>query len=46
MHDADREVMILKEPKGSAVHQVIDPRLSEEQIAAVQAELFRVLGWE
>lgn len=46
MHDGDREIMILKDVKGGAVHQVSDPRLSEEQIAAVQTELFRVLGWE
>ena len=28
------------------IHQVIDPRLTDDQIAAVQAEVFRVLGWE
>jgi hypothetical protein len=24
----------------------VDPRLSEQEIEAVQAEVFRVLGWE
>ena len=43
---AGRDVLILKDAKGGAVHEVIDPRLGEEQLAAVQAELFRVLGWE
>lgn len=46
IHDADRDVMLLKDAKGGAVHQVTDPRLTDEQIAAVQVELFRVLGWE
>ncbi|HSQ55820.1 MAG TPA: hypothetical protein VLM40_08735 [Gemmata sp.] len=40
------DVMILKDSKGGAVHEVIDPRLTDEQIGAVQTELFRVLGWE
>jgi hypothetical protein len=41
-----REVLLLKDAKGSRIHQVVDPRLSDEQIAAVQTEVFRVLGWE
>jgi hypothetical protein len=41
-----RDVLILKDAKSGAVHQVTDPRLSDDQIAVVQAEVFRVLGWE
>lgn len=41
-----RDVLILKDARGGAVHQVTDPRLTEGQITAVQAEVFRVLGWE
>jgi hypothetical protein len=41
-----RDVLILKDAKGGAVHEVLDPRLTDDQIAAVQTEVFRVLGWE
>ena len=41
-----RDVLILRDAKAGAVHEVIDPRLTEEQVAAAQAEVFRVLGWE
>jgi hypothetical protein len=44
--DAGRDVMFLRDAKGGAIHQVVDPRLADDQIAAVQAEVFRVLGWE
>ncbi len=43
--EAGRDVMVVRDSRGGAVHHVIDPRLSEEQVAAVQAEVFRVLGW-
>ena len=41
-----RDVLIVRDARGGAVHHVIDPRLTDEQIAAVQTEVFRVLGWE
>jgi hypothetical protein len=44
--DAGRDVLLVRDARGGAVHQVTDPRLTEEQVAAVQAEVFRVLGWE
>ena len=44
--DAGRDVMLLRDARGGAVHQVTDPRLTDEQITTVQAEVFRVLGWE
>jgi hypothetical protein len=43
--EAGREVLSLRDSRNGAVHQVIDPKLSDEQVAAVQAEVFRVLGW-
>ena len=43
--EAGRDVILLRDARGGAVHQVIDPRLTDDQIAAVQAEVFRVLGW-
>jgi hypothetical protein len=44
--DAGRDLLIVRDAKGGAIHRVIDPRLTDDQIAAVQAEVFRVLGWE
>jgi hypothetical protein len=41
-----RDLLIVRDARGGAVHQVTDPRLTDEQIAAVQTEVFRVLGWE
>ena len=40
-----RDVMLVRDSRGGAVHQVVDPKLSDEQVAAVQTEVFRVLGW-
>jgi hypothetical protein len=44
--EAGRDVMFVRDARGGAVHQVVDPRLTDDQIAAVQAEVFRVLGWQ
>lgn len=44
--DAGRDVLLLKDAKGGTVYQVLDPRLTDEQTATVQAEVFRVLGWQ
>jgi hypothetical protein len=41
-----RDVLLLKDAKGGTIHRVADPRLADDQIAVVQAEVFRVLGWE
>jgi hypothetical protein len=43
--EAGRDVLLVRDSRGGAVHQVVDPKLSDEQVAAVQAEVFRVLGW-
>jgi hypothetical protein len=44
--DTGRDVLLLKEARTGTIHRVVDPRLSEEEIETVQAEVFRVLGWE
>ena len=44
--ESGRDVLIVKDARGGAVHHVTDPRLTDDQIAAVQTEVFRVLGWE
>lgn len=44
--EQSRDVLVVRDTRGAAVHHVVDPRLPDEQIAAVQAEVFRVLGWE
>jgi hypothetical protein len=41
-----RDVLIVKDVRGGAIHHVADPRLTDDQIATVQTEVFRVLGWE
>ncbi|MBY0456617.1 MAG: hypothetical protein K2V38_04715 [Gemmataceae bacterium] len=43
---AGRDVLVVRDARGGAVHHVADPRLNDEQVAAVQAEVFRVLGWD
>jgi hypothetical protein len=40
------EMMMLKDVRTGGRVEVADPRLSEEQIGAVQAEVFQLLGWE
>lgn len=41
-----REVLVVRDARGGTIHHVLDPRLNDEQITAVQTEVFRVLGWE
>jgi hypothetical protein len=41
-----RDVMLVRDTRGGAIHHVVDPRLTDDQIVAVQTEVFRVLGWE
>jgi hypothetical protein len=44
--ESGRDVLLVRDSRGGAVHRVIDPHLTDDQIAAVQAEVFRVLGWQ
>jgi hypothetical protein len=40
------EVLIMRDVKGGARHEVADPGLDEGELESVQDEVFRVLGWE
>ncbi len=40
------DVLILRDGRTGQRLEVVDPRLTEEQITAVQDEVFQVLGWE
>ncbi len=44
--DDGSEVMLLRDARSGDRHEVADPRLGEDQIAAVQSEVFQLLGWE
>jgi hypothetical protein len=41
-----QEILILRCPRSREIYQVTNPRLTEEEMAAVQEEVFKVLGWE
>ncbi len=43
--DAGRDVMVLRDGRTGGTHHVVDPRLTDAQVAAVQDEVYRVLGW-
>ena len=43
---AGQEVLVLRCTRGGERHEVVNPALTEEQMAAVQDEVFKVLGWE
>jgi len=40
-----REVLCLKCNQTRQVHEVVNPALSDDEIQAVQEEVFKVLGW-
>src|SRR5262249_23352180 len=44
--EAGQELLLLRCVRTRALHQVVNPGLTEEQLAAVQEEVFKVLGWE
>lgn len=39
-------ILVVRDAKGGAKHEIVDPRLSEAEISAVQDEVFKVLGWD
>lgn len=39
-------VLVLRDAKGGGRHEVLDPKLTDAQAEAVQAEVFGLLGWE
>jgi hypothetical protein len=44
--DGDQEILRLRCARSREVHEVVNPRLTEQEMAAVQEEVFKVLGWE
>ena len=38
-------VLVVRDARTGSRYEVADPRLSEDEIAAVQSEVFKVLGW-
>jgi hypothetical protein len=44
--EGDREVLYLRCVKTRKPFRVINPRLTEEAMNAVQEEVFQVLGWQ
>jgi hypothetical protein len=44
--DGGQEVLVLRCTRTRAVYQVVNPRLTPEEMAQVQEEVFKVLGWE
>jgi hypothetical protein len=43
--EAAGEKLVVRDTRSGAKHTVADPGLTEEQMTAVQAEVFQVLGW-
>ena len=43
--EGGREVLKLRCTRTGAEHEVVNPRLTEDEILAVQDEVFKVLGW-
>jgi hypothetical protein len=44
--DGDQEVLLLRCLRTRKTYRVLNPRLTEEETAAVQEEVFKVLGWQ
>ncbi len=44
-HEGDHDVLILQAPQRGERLTVIDPQLSDQEMSAVQDEVFEVLGW-
>jgi hypothetical protein len=44
--EAGQEVLRVRCTRTGAVHDVVNPRLTEDETIAVQDEVFKVLGWE
>jgi len=41
-----QEVLVVRCPRDKKKYEVVNPQLDDEEIAAVQEEVFQVLGWE
>ena len=44
--DGGGHVLLVRDAKTGSRHEIVDPRLTEAEIEAVQDEVFKVLGWE
>lgn len=44
--EGGQETLTLRCTRTKVLYQVVNPRLSEEEMTAVQEEVFQVLGWE
>jgi hypothetical protein len=44
--EAGREVLVLRCARTGERHRVVNPGLADEELAAVQDDVFRALGWE
>jgi len=44
--EADQEVLLLRCTQTRETHRVVNPRLTEDEMTAVQDEVFKVLGWQ
>ncbi len=40
------DVMVLRDARTGTRHELTDPRLTEDEITAVQDEVFQALGWQ
>lgn len=45
-HEAGQEVLVLRCVRTGTSHRVLNPCLADEELAAVQDEVFQTLGWE
>jgi hypothetical protein len=41
----ESDVLILRDSRTGSRYEIIDPRLSDDEIGAVQEEVYQALGW-
>jgi hypothetical protein len=44
--DGEHEVLVLRSVGAGAKHEVVNPGMTEDEMTAVQEEVFKVLGWQ
>ncbi len=44
--DGEHEILLLRDARSGHQYRVINPRLIETEMSAVQDEVFKVLGWQ
>ncbi|HMC66167.1 MAG TPA: hypothetical protein VKI65_14620 [Gemmataceae bacterium] len=44
--EGDQDVLYLRCPRTQSKHRVVNPRLTDDEMNAVQEEVFKILGWE